>query len=237
MASPTTNLPYEIWLNIFEVAPKATLARIAAASREFHDLATPQLYRNVELGALEVHPSNRQLKKERAIRRRQHLFLLTLLIDNSTLGKHIHTFMWVEHGLLRHFVPRHFYFKVSNSTRKLRKQQTKSLNESCFDRLLTLLVNVRYVHIKNLVAFGALNQCGFGLSPAILAPNATKIRLEGYISPRLARDILKDKDSKIVDDANKARSIELESQVEGYDLMLPFWEDQGTFETDFRADY
>ena len=135
-----------------------------------------------------------------AIRRQQQLFLRTLTVNNPALASFVRTFAWLEVGVLS----RDESFKSACTMHRLGKRAQALEISSTSIRLLSLLVNTRYLCIKALSAVGPLGlNC---ITPSgLIAPNAKTIRLEGCIHPYLVELIFKDKYKVVVHEAERAR--------------------------------
>ncbi|KAL9084737.1 MAG: hypothetical protein Q9165_007912 [Trypethelium subeluteriae] len=213
MSSSLTSLPPEILLVILEMLSKATLAMMAPVSKSLHTLVTAVLYRNIDLTAPGIDAWCRNPRLEAVIRCRQHIFLLTLLIDNPSLAKKIHSFSWTEIGAIDVRGPNHCnYFSPLRSRQMFRRQQSQLLDSSALTHLLSLLVNVRHLYISNIWAAGALGTGYNTLSPIPLVPKAEKIRIELWVDAGLAKDVLRYKSKDVVKDSIRARTIELKRE-------------------------
>ncbi|KAF2232989.1 hypothetical protein EV356DRAFT_516924 [Viridothelium virens] len=213
MSPSIASLPPEILLIILEMLSKASLTMLAPVSKSFHTLVTAILYKNIDFTAPGIDTWCRKPHEEAMIRCRQHVFLLTLLIDNPTLAKHIYSFSWTEIGAIDVRGPNYCnYFSPSSSRQMLRRQQTQLLDGSALTNLLSLLVNVRHLYISNICPAGALGTGYTTLLPTPLVPKAKKIRLESWIDAGLAKDVLRHKSKDVVEETIRVRENELKRE-------------------------
>ncbi|KAL9084738.1 MAG: hypothetical protein Q9165_007913 [Trypethelium subeluteriae] len=143
-----SDLPNEIWIKIIENLPdRQSIAAISGTCKGLHSLSNALLYRQIDIG-FPFEPSHdtppladrESLAETRKVRRIQHLFLLTILVDNPSLANHIEEFSWVVHG---QSVRAQRFGWLSVRDPKVRREQACQLDGSAFLKLLSLLNNVQ----------------------------------------------------------------------------------------------